>query len=76
MQVILRENGQQKKIFHIDLYRLKDEEEAMQAGVEDCIYSDHTCLIEWPEKIPHLLPENTMHVYINVVDEKTRRIRW
>src|SRR5215204_5887795 len=36
------------KIFHIDLYRLKDEEEVIQAGVEDCIYSDAICMIEWP----------------------------
>ena len=69
------ENGNEKKIFHIDLYRLKNEEEAVQAGIEDCIYSDHVCFIEWPEKIPHLLPENTIHVYIDVVDEKTRRLR-
>jgi tRNA threonylcarbamoyladenosine biosynthesis protein TsaE len=68
------ENGMQKKIFHIDLYRLKDEQEAMQAGVEDCIYSDHICMIEWPEKIPHLLPAGTLHVHLEVIDAETRKI--
>src|SRR5690349_18140353 len=44
------ENGTEKKIFHIDLYRLRDEQEAIQAGVEDCLNSDHICLVEWPER--------------------------
>ena len=65
----------QDKIFHIDLYRLKDEDEAIQAGVEDCLYSDHICLVEWPEKAPGLFPNNTVHVYIELVDTKTRRLR-
>jgi tRNA threonylcarbamoyladenosine biosynthesis protein TsaE len=69
------ERGSIKKIFHIDLYRLKDEEEAIQAGVEDCLYSDHTCFVEWPEKAPHLFPDNTIHVIINAIDNQTRYIR-
>ena len=69
------ENGEQKKIFHIDLYRLKDEKEALLAGVEDCLYSDHICLIEWPEKISSLLPAGTLHVFIEPVDTQTRKLR-
>ncbi len=69
------ENGEQRKIFHIDLYRLKDEKEAVQAGVEDCLYSDHICLVEWPEKIPSLLPDDTLHVFIEPVNDKTRKLR-
>ena len=69
------ENGAQKKIFHIDLYRLRDVKEAMQAGVEDCLYSDHICLIEWPEKIASLLPDDSLHVFIEPVDQKTRKLR-
>ena len=64
-----------KKIYHIDLYRLKDEEEAIQAGVEDCLYSDHICLVEWPEKIADHLPAGTVHIYIEMRDEQTRRLR-
>jgi len=69
------ENDSIKKIFHIDLYRLKDENEAMQAGIEDCLYSDHICLIEWPEKISAHLPAGTAHVFIGVIEEETRRLR-
>ena len=63
------------KIFHIDLYRLKDEEEAIQAGVEDCLYSDHICLVEWPGKAPGIFPDDTVHVYIDIIDSSLRRLR-
>lgn len=63
------------KIFHIDLYRLKDEEEAIQAGVEDCLYSDHLCLVEWPEKAKGIFPDDTVHVYIDTIDSFSRRLR-
>lgn len=66
------ENGMTKKIYHIDLYRLKDEEEVVQAGVEDCVYSGSICMIEWPEKAPNLFDENAVHVYIEPVSENER----
>ena len=59
----------------LDLYRLKDEEEAIRAGVEDCLFSGFICLVEWPEKARGIFPDNTIHVYLEVVDEKTRRIK-
>ena len=62
------------KIFHIDLYRLKDEEEAIRAGVEDCLYSDHICFVEWPEKAPGIFPADTVHVFIEVADSETRHL--
>ena len=62
------------KIFHIDLYRVKDEEEAIRAGVEDCIYSDHICFVEWPEKAPGIFPPETVHVFIEVADSETRHL--
>jgi tRNA threonylcarbamoyladenosine biosynthesis protein TsaE len=68
------ESGKEKKVFHIDLYRLGDEQEAIQAGVEDCLNSDHICLVEWPEKIPSLLSEDCLHVYIETVNGDTRKL--
>lgn len=62
-------------IFHIDLYRLNDEEEAIRAGVEDCLYSGQICLVEWPERAAQLFPEEARMVYINVVDPQTRVLR-
>jgi tRNA threonylcarbamoyladenosine biosynthesis protein TsaE len=74
-EYVYTENGIAKKIFHLDLYRLKDEEEAIQAGVEDCLYSNSTCLVEWPEKAPGIFPEDTLHVYMEVADSANRKLR-
>ena len=62
-------------IYHIDLYRLKDEEEAIQAGVEDCLYSGNTCFVEWPDKAPGIFPDNTVHISIAAVDMNTRKLK-
>ena len=61
-------------VYHMDWYRLKDEEEAIQAGIEECLYSNDLCLVEWPEKAAGLLPDNTLHIRIETVDEKTRKL--
>jgi len=61
-------------IYHLDLYRLKDEQEAIRAGVEDCLYSGAICLIEWPERAPGILPEGTLGISLEMLDEKTRKI--
>jgi tRNA threonylcarbamoyladenosine biosynthesis protein TsaE len=61
-------------IFHIDLYRLKDEEEAIRAGVEDCLYSGDICLVEWPERAEAILPPGTVAVRFKVVAPDTRII--
>jgi len=63
------------KIFHIDLYRLKDEEEAIRAGVEDCLYSGNTCLVEWPARAEAILPENIVKIQIEVIDRDTRILK-
>jgi tRNA threonylcarbamoyladenosine biosynthesis protein TsaE len=68
------EHGKEKKIFHIDLYRLRDEEEAIRAGVEDCLYSGHTCLVEWPERAPGIFPEDTVHIDVMVTGSATRKL--
>ncbi|MGN6419924.1 MAG: tRNA (adenosine(37)-N6)-threonylcarbamoyltransferase complex ATPase subunit type 1 TsaE [Pseudobacter sp.] len=63
------------QLFHIDLYRLKDEEEAIRAGVEDCFYSGNICLVEWPERAEGIFPENTLQVHISVTDPATRLLQ-
>jgi len=69
-------NGVLKKsLFHMDLYRIGNEEEAVRAGVEDALYSGNICLVEWPEKAPAIFPGDTIHVYIEPVDDKTRLLK-
>ncbi len=61
-------------IYHLDLYRLADEEEAVQAGVEDCFYNDYWTFVEWPERTPELFPEKFWKVSIQRLDEDTRSL--
>jgi tRNA threonylcarbamoyladenosine biosynthesis protein TsaE len=74
-EYVYEEQAQQQKIYHIDLYRLKDLEEMIAAGVEDCIYSGAICFVEWPQKAPELFDEKALHVLINTVDETTRSVK-
>lgn len=64
------------RIFHIDLYRLRDEEEAIRTGVEDVLYSGDICLVEWPDRAPGIFPPDTVHLHIHVIDPDTRKINY
>jgi len=61
-------------IYHMDLYRLKDEEEAITSGVEDCLFSGNTCLVEWPEKAPGIFPEDSLQINITAIDTNKRKL--
>lgn len=52
------------KIFHFDFYRIRRLSEAYDMGFEDYLYSGHVCLIEWPQIIEALLPDDAVHVTI------------
>ena len=66
--------GTPRVLFHMDLYRINSIEEAMQAGIQDCLYSGNTCLVEWPEKAPGLFPPGTIHVYLHVINTESRKL--
>jgi tRNA threonylcarbamoyladenosine biosynthesis protein TsaE len=66
--------GASHKIYHFDFYRLKNQNEALDMGYEEYFYSDAYCFVEWPEKIPGLLPEHYVSITIKVVDENSRQI--
>lgn len=61
-------------INHVDVYRLKDMEEAIQAGVQDVINTGDFCFIEWPEKIANILPLHFIHMFIEPANHAKRRI--
>ena len=60
------------KINHFDLYRLENEEEAYDIGIEEMLYNDAYCFIEWPEKIVSLLPDTTVWVNFQMNDNLER----
>lgn len=62
-------------IYHFDLYRLENLEEAFDIGVEDYFDSGAVCLIEWPDLVNDILPDDTVDVFIEADDDGTRRLR-
>ena len=66
---------QGKAVYHMDLYRIKEENEAINAGVEDCLYSGNICLVEWPDKATGILPDDTLHLYITSIADNTRKLK-
>ena len=62
------------KIYHFDFYRLKTQTEALDMGFEEYLYSGNYCFIEWPEKIPGLLPLHYIDIKISVGDDNERHI--
>src|SRR3954466_2261356 len=67
-------NGSDSKIYHFDFYRLKNQNEALDIGCDEYFYSGNYCFIEWPEKIPNILPNNYVKIDIKVIDNNVRQI--
>ena len=63
-----------KLIYHMDWYRLENEAEARQAGVEAAMNEADMSLVEWPEKAPNLVPEHAVVFNIEFIDPDQRRI--
>jgi tRNA threonylcarbamoyladenosine biosynthesis protein TsaE len=64
-----------EKIYHFDFYRLKNENEAIDFGLEEYLESGNICFMEWAEKISSHLPLEYDHYILNIVDEKYRKIQ-
>jgi tRNA threonylcarbamoyladenosine biosynthesis protein TsaE len=63
-----------KKVFHFDFYRIKNLEEAYDLGYDEYFDSGALCLVEWPELVEELLPENVLRIHIEVPSEGERAI--
>ena len=61
-------------IFHFDFYRIKNEKEAYDIGIDEYLSSDNYCFIEWPNKINSFIDDNFVNVYIDIVDDNKRNI--
>jgi tRNA threonylcarbamoyladenosine biosynthesis protein TsaE len=60
--------------YHFDFYRLEDENEAMDMGLEDYLNTKGWVFMEWPEKIPNLVPIDAQIIKIEILNEKTRKL--
>lgn len=63
----------EEPVYHFDFYRINSLAEAFDMGYEEYFCSGDLCLVEWPEKIEQLLPDDTMVVKIEIIDPTTRR---
>ena len=62
-------------VYHFDFYRIEDENEAHDIGIEDYFYSDAWCLIEWPQNIQNLLPLESTEIHISILENGNRNIQ-
>lgn len=62
-------------VFHFDFYRISDEEEALDMGIEDYFYNEDWCLIEWPQNIKNLLPLEAIEIHLSVLEDGKRNIQ-
>ena len=61
-------------IYHIDMYRIKNIDEAIEAGVEDCLMSGKLCMVEWPEKAMVLFPSETVYSSLQTLSADRRKL--
>ena len=61
-------------VYHFDFYRLKNETEALDMGVDEYLYSGHWCFIEWAEQIPNLVPESHSVISIKELPDGRRAL--
>ena len=61
--------------YHFDFYRIEKEQEAMDIGCDEYFYSGNHCFIEWPSKIPNLIPDQFLQVEILIENESLRTIK-
>ncbi|AKU69008.1 tRNA (adenosine(37)-N6)-threonylcarbamoyltransferase complex ATPase subunit type 1 TsaE [Prevotella fusca] len=67
-------DGNDEPIYHFDFYRIKKLEEVYDMGYEDYFYSGNLCLLEWPELIEEILPENVVKVTVEEQADGTRKL--
>ena len=67
-------DGNGEPVYHFDFYRIKNLREACDIGCEEYFYSGYPCFIEWPELVEELLPEDTISVHVEVLENEARRI--
>ena len=67
--------AEDKTIFHFDFYRIEDIEELANIGVEEYFDSGNLCLIEWPEKVSEVIPDEYLKISIELNEDLTRSIK-
>ena len=70
------QTAQGEPVYHFDFYRIRRLSEALDMGCDEYFQSGHLCLIEWPELVEPLLPEDAVPVHIEEQPDGSRRLRF
>ena len=73
---IINEYEGELPIYHFDCYRLENPQEALEIGAEEYLYGEGVSIIEWPERIRHILPDNVMWIEITSINNTTRKFSY
>jgi tRNA threonylcarbamoyladenosine biosynthesis protein TsaE len=71
---LIHEYGEDRKVYHVDLYRIERPREAASLGLEELLERDSVVLIEWGERFPELWPADRIEIRLDRIDEDTREI--
>ena len=72
--VLVNEYPARLTMYHMDLYRLNSIEEIEDLGLDDYLYGNDLCVVEWADKAPGYFPVNHAVVQLEVIDDQTRRV--
>lgn len=69
------QTSKEEKVFHFDFYRIEEEEEALDMGIEEYFDNNAWCLVEWPENIENLLPLDAIQIHLSILNDDQRNIQ-
>jgi len=72
---LIHEYGDERKVYHVDLYRLQHAREVSSLGLEELLDGDSVVLVEWGERFPDLWPPGRIEIHLESLDDCTREIR-
>jgi tRNA threonylcarbamoyladenosine biosynthesis protein TsaE len=69
------QTSKEEAVFHFDFYRITTEEEAFDMGIEEYLYNNHWCLIEWPQNVENLLPLESVEIHLSILENSQRNLQ-
>jgi tRNA threonylcarbamoyladenosine biosynthesis protein TsaE len=69
------QTSKKEGVFHFDFYRITNEEEAFDMGIEEYLYNNDWCLIEWPQNVENLLPLESVEIHLSILENGQRNLQ-
>jgi|TARA_B110000091_G_scaffold170835_1_gene183560 tRNA threonylcarbamoyladenosine biosynthesis protein TsaE len=69
------QTSKKEVVFHFDFYRITNEEEAFDMGIEEYLYNNNWCLIEWPQNVENLLPLESVEIHLSILENGQRNLQ-